>query len=216
MGRGSAVVVLVVGLGLGLAVPVAGQMWGFPDYALPSANGAPGTFIAGTYGRGLNDASGELDAFGGVIGATRPRASFLGGIGIVTGEGDNELTVGGGVGVDLMQAESVTLSLQGGIGWTSLSLLGEDLTFLRFPNGLALKGRAETTGAAITPWVMPRLNIARLSGLGESETETDFGASGGASITFASGFGIHTALDLLAAEEAAWTLGLGAHWVFGR
>jgi 3D (Asp-Asp-Asp) domain-containing protein len=43
--------------------------------------------------------------------------------------------------------------------------------------------------------------------------ETDFGASGGLGFTTASGFGVHAAIDLLAADPNIWTLGAGVHYV---
>ena len=45
------------------------------------------------------------------------------------------------------------------------------------------------------------------------EVHPDFGASGGASITMSSGFGINAAIDLLAASESIWTGGIGVHYV---
>ncbi len=212
---------LAVGLALFGAAPAMGQMWFFPDYAVPSANGAPSTFLAATYGRGLNESSGKTDGFGAVVGRTGTRVGVMGGAGVITGEGDRELTVGAQVGVDLLAEGAPTqLSVQGGIGYMDVDFFGESLTLLRFPIGLALKARIETTsGGSITPWIMPRLNIARLSGGGESDTEMDFGASGGVTFTAAGGFGVHAALDLLVPGEdvdSVWFLGLGVHYAIGR
>lgn len=186
------------------------QMWEFPDYAVPSSFGAPSSFVAGTYGRGLNDDSGELDAFGAVVGRTGESVSVMGGLGLVSGGGDDEVTLGGAVGVDVFQGEPATVSLQGGIGWMSPG----DVTLLRFPIGVAIKGRAGSSDTRITPWAMPRLNITRLSTDGFSDTVTDFGASAGVSFTFAGGFGVHTALDVLFADGGEpFLFGMGAHYV---
>jgi hypothetical protein len=48
---------------------------------------------------------------------------------------------------------------------------------------------------------------------GTSATSTDFGVSGGVALTLPSGLGFHTALDLLAADENAWLIGVGAHYM---
>ena len=192
---------LTVGCLLVAAAPASAQMWFFPDFAVPSVGpNGPATFLAGTYGRGLNTASGEADAIGGVIGRTTEGASFLGGGGIVMADGSNEVTLGGAVGVDVANGESATVSVQGGIGWMSID---------------AFTGSVQSPEALITPWVMPRLNISRFSGGGESQTETDIGASAGVSFTFASGFGVHTALDLLLSDSNLWYFGGGVHYLLG-
>lgn len=207
---------LTVGFLMVAAVPASAQMWFFPDFALPSVGpSGPATFLAGTYGRGLNTASGEADAIGGVVVRTTEGASFLGGGGIVMGDGSNEVTLGGAVGVDVVQGESATVSVQGGIGWMSLDVITETVTALRFPLGVAIKGSVESPEALISPWIMPRVNISRLSGGGASATETDLGVSAGVSFTFPSGFGVHTALDLLLANSNLWYFGGGFHYLLG-
>lgn len=206
---------LSLGLGLllfGGALPASGQMWYFPDYAVPSAAGAPATFIAASYGRGLNDDSGKLDAYGAVIGRTGETVSVLGGVGLVSGFADDEVTFGGAVGVDVVEGESATVALQGGIGWMSPG----DVTVLRFPIGIAIKGMVETPEAQILPWAMPRVNIGRASAGGSSETTTDLGASAGVTFNFPGGFGVHTALDVLFGDgRKPFTFGIGGHYVLG-
>ena len=198
------------------AAPVQAQLFFFPDYAAPSAFGTPSTFIAATYGRGLNDASGKLDAYGAVVGRTGmgQRFTILGGAGLVDGP-ESELTFGGAIGADLLQPASTTqVSVQGGIGYFGVDVGGgETLTTLRFPIGVALKTMVEGPTANVMPFVMPKVNISRASLAGTSATETDFGASGGVSVTLPSGFGVHSAIDVLAAEETIWTIGVGAHYL---
>ena len=210
---------LILGAALVTATPAAGQMWFFPDYAVPSMTGQPTTWVSGSYGRGLNDDSGETDGFAAVIGRTGESASFMGGIGLVTGDGDDEVTLGAAVGVDVMQREAYTLSVQGGFGWMSFDILDETVTTLRFPLGLALKGdlSQENSTTRITPWVMPRLNIARISGFGDSDTETDLGLSGGVTFTFENGYGDLTALDYQSASGVVPIyFGNGVHYLLGQ
>lgn len=208
----------VVGFALGFcflliaAVPASAQLWFFPDYAVPSATSGPSTFVAGTYGLGLNDASGKLDAFGAVVGRSGESASFMGGLGLVTGGGDDEITLGGAVGVDIVRGESVTLAVNGGLGYFGPG----DSSFWRFPIGIAIKGFAQSPEAAIAPWIMPRLNIVRGSVGGFSSTNTDLGASAGVGFTFPSGFGVHTALDVVFSDpDQVWQFGVGGHYTIG-
>jgi hypothetical protein len=194
----------------------AAQAWFFPDFALPSAGDQPATWIAATYGRGLNELSGENNAIGASIGRTSDRVSFSGGLGYITDD-DGEYTAGGSIGVDLNSGPGPRFSLQAGVGWIDFDFFDDKVTFLRFPVGIALKTRMEGESATVMPWVMPRLNIVRVSGGGESETESDFGASGGVSFSMTQGLGFHVALDGLFSEsEAVWLLGIGLHYVLGR
>jgi hypothetical protein len=207
---------LLLALGL-LAAPsmVSAQLHGIPNYAVPSAFGTPATFIAATYGRGMNDASGKLDTYGAVVGRSGLGGrftAFAGGAMIDAAE--SEWTFGGAVGADLMQAASATqVSVQVGLGHLSEDFAGNTWTTLNIPIGVALKRNIPGPTATVTPWVMPRLNVMRMSYAGNSETETDFGASAGFSVTLPGGFGAHSALDLLAADENVWQLGVGIHYV---
>jgi hypothetical protein len=198
-----------------VAVPVEAQLWFFPDYAAPSAYGMPASFVAATYGRGMNDASGKLDAYGAVVGRSGlgDRFTVMAGLGMID-DVDSEWTFGGAVSADLLSGGgNAQVSIQGGIGYLGIDVGGETLSSMRFPIGVALKTRMEGPTATVTPWVMPRLNISRISFMGESESETDFGASGGFSVTLPGGFGVHTALDLLAANSNIWQLGVGVHYL---
>ena len=151
------------------------------------------------------------------VGRTADRVSFRGSAGRIQ-SGLNEWALGSSVGVDLIGNEDtpVQLTLQGGVGWMSMDVLGETLTTLRFPIGVAFKGRPSGSGVQVTPWVMPRLNIARASISGISGTSTDFGVSGGLGITAPGGFGIHLAADVLAVGNNPFMFSVGSHYVIGR
>jgi hypothetical protein len=199
-----------------LAPSLAAQTWCFPDFALPSSTGDPATWIAATYGRGLNEASGEVDAFGAAIGRTAERVTLMGAFGYLS-DGEDEYTAGASMSVDLNTGDGPRLSAQVGVGWLDFDFFGETLTLWRFPVGPAVKGNLGPETTAVMPWVMPRLNISHATGGGESDTETDFGASGGVSITMENGFGVHGALDALFAEgDTVWQLGVGSYFVPGR
>jgi len=193
------------------AAPAQGQMWFVPDYALPSATDGQLRSFGATYARGLNDASGQFDAIGIVGASANGTISLMGSAGMVLTEGDDEFTGGFSIGADVMQGETATIGIQGGIGWMSPG----ETTWLRFPIGVSVKGSFESPEAVITPWAMPRLNIARLSGGGESQTETDFGASGGVDFRFNGGFGAHAAIDGWFGDgDTAWLFGAGVSYYF--
>ncbi|MDT8341174.1 MAG: hypothetical protein RQ751_06650 [Longimicrobiales bacterium] len=195
---------LLLAVVLFTAAPAEAQLWFMPDVPVPAmVNNTPRTWVGGMYGRGLNDDSGEADAFGALVGRTGDAANFMGGIGLISGRGDDEFTVGAAVGVDVLRERNYTFSVQGGFSWFSQEVgAGEDLNFLRFPVGLAIRTRVETANSdtRIEPWVMPRLNIIRTSGVGDSDTEGDLGLSGGVNFSFREEWGIFTALDYLSAD----------------
>jgi hypothetical protein len=197
------------------AAPVAGQLWGFPDYSVPSAQDGAASYLTATYGRGLNDLSGKLDAFGAVFSRATDPVSFSAGLGYVKGPAgaDGEITVGGAISADVAPVGTAgRLSIQGGVGW-----MDAGSTQLRFPIGVALKGHIESTSSTVSPWIMPRLDITRVSVLGISATETDFGASGGVLLAMNSGFGVHTALDVAFRNGGkVWSVGVGAHYQLGN
>ncbi|HUF76379.1 MAG TPA: hypothetical protein VMM35_08875 [Longimicrobiales bacterium] len=203
--------VLTIGLAMIAAVPVEAQLFNFPNYAVPT--GAPATFIGAGYGTGLNDASGKLDAYGAAVGRTGigNRATVAASLGMIDSAPDSEWTFGGLVGFDVLPAGgSAQVTLQAGVGHMSPG----DLTFLQFPIGVALKGLMEGPTANVEPWVMPRLHYSRVSANGSSASSTDFGVSGGFSVTLPSGLGVHTALDLTAVDpDNVWMLGVGLHYM---
>ena len=204
-----------MGMALTLAAPADAQLWFFPDHAVPSAFGSPSSFVAGTYGRGVNDVSGKLNAYGLIVGRSGlgERISVMVGAGLID-DIESEWTLGGAVGVDLFEADETTqVSVQGGVGWLDVDALGETITTLRFPIGIALKRRVEGESASVTPWLMPRFNISRISGFGNSDTELDFGASAGVGVTMTNGFGLHAAIDVLAANSTVLYAGVGAHYL---
>jgi len=203
--------VLTLGLLTATAVSVEAQLLNFPVYATPS--GEPATFLAAGYGRGLNDASGKQDAYGAAVGRTGigNRVTVLGAAALIDSDPESEWTFAGAVGIDVLPTGgSAQVSVQSGIGYFSPS---DNFSLLHFPIGVALKGMIEGPTANVEPWIMPRLSVVRTSN-GTSNTETDFGVSGGFGVTLPSGFGIHTALDLLAVDpDNTWLLGVGVHYI---
>ena len=206
--------IALIALALGALVPSPGssQLWFYPDYALPTAGEDGSTWFSGGYGRGLNDASGKLDTFVGLIGHANDRSSFQLSYGYIDSEGDSESTIAGTIAVDLNPDNDLRFAFQGGAGWMSI----EDATFFRFPLGVSAKQTLGSSSLAWTPWVMPKANIAYANGGGEDSTEIDLGASAGVYLTTASGFGVHTALDALFVDGGpVYQFGLGVNYWLG-
>ena len=100
----------------------------------------------------------------------------------------------------------------------SSELLGLSTTTLNFPIGLAIQGRPIGSSTQVRPWVMPRLDIARVSVAGVGLTGTNLGASGGLSVTSTGGFGVSTALDVLfvGGGNAPVRFSIGTHYRLGH
>ena len=207
--------VAVLGLLIASSSAVEAQLTNFPVYAVPSANGAPSSFLSASFGRGLNDWSGKQNAFGLAYGRTGigDRIGVTIGAAMVNYDPDAKYTFGGNVGVDMLGADAdVQIGVQGGIGYISLA---DEVSTLSVPIGVAVKGTEAGDSANFGWWFMPRLQYTRASVLGFTGSDTDFGASAGGSVSLPSGFGIHAAVDLLAAGENVWHGGIGVHYIIG-
>ncbi len=172
-----------------VATPAMGQLPGFPVFGLSPADGDAATSVGAGYGRGLNDQSGKLDAIG--VGAVRAMEMVSFG---VFGSYDDEVAFAGSVAYHLPVDAPVNLSIQSGIGWMFTE------TVLNFPIGVVVSGSTQS-GSVDIPWfVMPRVQITRVGGTA-SNTETDFGASGGVAIYTEGGWGLSLGLDWLIEQD---------------
>jgi len=204
---------LTVGL-IAAATPAQAQLAGIVNYALPVGGEMPTTHLVGEFGRGLNEDSGKLNAFAVAAGRTGigGRGSVFLGASMLDSDPDSEYSFGGAFAVGVSQPTSPTqISVQAGIGYMSPA---DGVTLWSVPVGVALQGSTAQGSGNLNYWVMPRVHMSRMAVEGfDSEMETDFGASGGAGFTTASGFGFHAAIDLLAQDPSIFTLGAGIHYV---
>ena len=196
------------------AVPASAQLAGFPVTPVPAMGDAPQSSISGMYGRGLNQGSGEENAFG--VGYARTGAPVSFTIGAGFWGDDNDVTLGGQVGFTVLNHQSFDLGIQGGLGWTSPG----PFTWIHIPVGASFTFTTSEVGdgAALTPWVMPRFSIRRFSyddANVDADTEFDPGVSGGVGLALEGGFGIMAALDYLLQDgDDALTLGIGVSYAF--
>ena len=173
-----------------IATPAMGQLINFPVLAL-APGGADGSMSVGAgFARGIGDDSGEQSSFGAGFVRGMEKISFGVSGGYVATDTD-ELTLAGKIAVHVLTDGSATVSVQSGLGWMAAD---PDITFLSIPIGLAIQGNS---GGNIRPWVMPRAHITRISVIGVSSTETDFGASAGVSYSTEGGVAFGVAVDYL-------------------
>jgi hypothetical protein len=204
---------LMVGL-IVAAAPAQAQLTGIVNYAVPVGGEAPATHLVGEFGRGLNEDSGKLNAFAVAAGRTGVggRGSVFLGASMVDAPLESEYSFGGVFAVGVSQPTAPTqISVQAGIGYMSPT---DGVTIWTVPVGIALAGSMPQGSGNLNYWVMPRVHMSRVAVDGfDSEMETDFGGSGGIGFTMASGFGLHAAIDVLAADPTAIGGGIGVHYV---
>lgn len=212
--------VATVGLLAVSASPTNAQLSGYPVYAWTSG---PGITLAGDFGRGLNDESGRLNAFGGRLGITLPIVSVWAGAATLDPRVDgvsNEVTFGGGVAVKVFDPPlvPVAISLQAGAGYMNQSidpLLSNGVSMLNVPVGIALALDVPTPGVEIQPWVSPRIHFLRSSFSGASNSEVGFGTSAGVNMTLPGGLGMHLAADYMSVGDPSvqpLVFGVGLHY----
>ena len=203
----------------GGAASAGAQVRGIPVYNV----GVPrGIGIYGDVGF-PNDRAG-----GGTAYAVTGRAGFgpLGATAMLSaynpdGPADSDLSVGATLNYRVFGGPLVPLAvtLQGGIGYAKPedgALPDDDVTELRFPVGVGFALTIPNPVLAIKPWLAPRLDIVRRSADGiDSQTESEFGLSGGIELNTLGGFGLHATYDAIFAEGGTpGVFGVGAHYTF--
>lgn len=216
--RHSVRALVVLALAGGVA-PAAAQNPGLPVYNLGVPRGI------GLYGDvGFpNAAAGKGTAYGATA-----RAGF-GAIGVSAtlsalnpdGPAGSDVSVGGTLNYKLLGGPLVPLSvtLQGGVSYLKLSegfLPNEEVSAYRFPIGIGFGLVIPNPVLSIHPWLAPRVDISYQRAGTASNTETNFGLSGGLELNLLNGFGVHAAYDRVFAKDVAdpATFGIGAHYAF--
>ena len=215
----------IVILALASGAPLAAQNPGLPVYNFGVPRGI------GLYGDiGFpNDAAGKGTAYG-----ATGRAGF-GDIGVTAtlsalnpeGDAGSDIAVGGTLNYRLLGGPLVPLSvtLQAGASYAKpgedIPLPGGgsfqgDFELYHFPIGIGFALVIPNPVLAIHPWLAPRVDIVRTTAGGASNTDTNFGLSGGLELNLLNGFGIQAAYDRVFAKDAAdpGTFGIGAHYTF--
>jgi hypothetical protein len=208
---------LVFGMGFGSPSAQA-QVRGLPVY---NSGIATGIALYGDVGFS-NTEAGKGTALGitgragfGPFGATAILSTFN-----PDGPPGSKVSVGGTLNYKLFGGPLIPLSvtLQGGIGYfktdTGFLPSGEE-NALRFPVGLGFALTIPNPALAIKPWIAPRIDIVRTSSGGQSNTDSNFGLSGGLELNLLSGLGVHAAYDRVFIDGGdPGVFGFGAHYAF--
>ncbi len=189
-----------------VAAPANGQLINYPVTALGPSNADGVTTIGAGWGRGLNDNSGKLNAFG--VGAFRAmeRVSFgVAGAYVreVGGPDASEIGLRGSVAYNVPMDGSVAVGIQGGVEWMSVDGTPDNLSLLNFPIGVSIQGSTEAGSLTVPLWVMPRVQFLRSSIGDVSSTETDFGIAGGVSLVSEGGVGLALSADWLYTDDGS-------------
>jgi hypothetical protein len=209
---------LVLALAAG-ASPARAQNPGLPVYNL----GVPrGIAVYGDVGL-PNDAAGQGTVYGvsgrvgfGDIGVTATLSSLN-----QDASDGGDVSVGGTLNYRVLGGPLVplTVMLQGGVSYFKPAegfLPDESVSAYHFPIGAGFALVIPNPSLSIHPWLAPRVDIAYQKAGGTSETETNFGLSGGLELNLLNGFGVHAAYDRVFVSDVAdpSTFGFGLHYAF--
>ncbi|MGH7630389.1 MAG: hypothetical protein ACREOF_13610 [Gemmatimonadales bacterium] len=196
---------------LALAPTLAAQVIGLPVYnpGIPTGLGLYGDIGFPSDAAGGGTAFGATGRLGvGPFGVTASVARTN-----PEGPADGLTSVGGTLNYKVFGGPLVplTVTLQGGAGYAK-----EDETSLyRFPVGLGFALTIPNPVLAIKPWLAPRLDVSRVSSPLGSDTETNFGISGGVELNLLSGLGLHASYDRVFSDVADPSIfAAGLHYTF--
>ena len=159
-----------------VATPAMGQLTNYPVTVLPAGDADGATSIGAGWGRGLNEDSGKLNAFG--VGITRAAETVSYQLaGAYVNSSDIALK-----GTLAYNALAENIGIQGGIEWKS----PDAGTQMNFPIGISFSGASES----ISYSVMPRVQFTRTSASSATTTDTNFGASAGIGFVTEGGVGL--------------------------
>jgi hypothetical protein len=184
-------------------------MGGNPVYFTPPSTGLT---IAGDFGRGLNNASGKANYFGGRLVLGLPMVTVGVGGGTLRSGGSGVTEFGGHAGVKVfgLPASGVSISVQAGLGYVKTG----GITNLTIPAGVTLGFKPPSPGVSFEPWVNAGVRHLRQSGgAGPSASTTKMGASGGVNVGLPMGLGFHAALDYTNISGGSpFLVGAGVHY----
>lgn len=214
-----------------LAAPAVAQQHGNVVYVSPKHG--TGLSIMGDFARGLNDASFKTNYFGGRAILGLPLLTVSAGVGVVNTDdaldpgGESEITFGGLASLNVISAPlmPVAVAIFAGAGYLKESATGpgSDETTINVPVGAAIAFSVPSPSVSVEPWIAPRLHISRVSN-GTSNTDSNFGVSGGVNIGLPNGLGFHAAFDYVAvssdlpgvssSDVSPFIVGVGVHYKF--
>jgi hypothetical protein len=184
-------------LGTGVA---RAQLANVPVYANPSMSGFR---IAADYAKGMNDESLEHWAVAGQGHFGISRIVFGAGIGAVDFGSSTDVTYMGSLAVKVINTGLVSVALQGGIGFTSVSAdsVLDALKTRDIPVSLGVGLHLPLVVVSIDPWVAPRYTFRRHAVGDASDHRNHFGVSAGVDASLVFGLGLQIAVDFQSLPE---------------
>lgn len=183
--------VLVTLLAVGTAVGASAQITGLP---VRNSGITGGLTIGGEIGfpdadYGKGKAFGARGALGlGPFGVSAVVSSWN-----PDGPAGAETGLGGYLNLKVFGGPLIPLSvtLQGGAEYRSTG----GTKVIHAPIGLGIALKIPNPALAIKPWIAPRLDVVRVTGVGADVTEKNFGISGGVDFSLLGGLGFGAAYD---------------------
>jgi hypothetical protein len=126
---------------------------------------------------------------------------------------EGETSIGGTVNFKLFGGPLIPFAVTAQAGASRTKI--DEVSLYHFPIGVSFSARIPTTVIGIKPWIAPRIDIARVSGIPnvDAQTESDFGFSAGVELNLLSGLGFHAAYDYVKVEGGSEKIfGVGLHY----
>lgn len=126
---------------------------------------------------------------------------------------ESQTSIGGTANLKIFGGPLIPFAVTAQVGASRMKI--EDVSIYHFPIGIGFSAKIPTTVIGVKPWVAPRIDIMRVSGLPglDTETESNFGFSAGVDLNMLSGLGFHAAYDYVKVDGGSDSIfGIGVHY----
>ena len=126
---------------------------------------------------------------------------------------EGQTSLGGTVNLKLFGGPLIPFGITAQAGASRTKI--DDVSLYHFPIGVSFSAKIPTTVIGIKPWVAPRIDIARISGIPnvDADTDSNFGFSAGVELNLLSGLGFHAAYDYVKFDGGSDKIfGVGLHY----
>ena len=201
-------IVVAVALAAFAATPAAAQFFGMPMWNSPK--GGTGITVSGDFGAPNQDL-GKGTAFGGRASIGLANLTLTAGVSSYTPEGatDAYTSYGGNAAFRIIGGSLMPVALNLQLGAVRVGEANTDPALTRFTVGAGVSAKLPTPGISIEPYLSLSNRWYATSGF---DTDSNFGWTLGANLSFGGMFGIHAAYDSETQPGATGgIIGLGAH-----
>ena len=126
---------------------------------------------------------------------------------------ESQTSVGGTANLKIFGGPLIPFAVTAQVGASRMKI--DEVSLYHFPIGLGFSAKIPTTVIGVKPWVAPRIDFVRVSGITgvDAQTESNFGFSAGIELNMLSGLGVHAAYDYVKVDGGSETIfGLGVHY----